>query len=80
MSAEQMTEDGGQRLEARPGGSAEEFTQVGGEVFVNESARSGVDYFQATGLIAIDKPVLADPQPVKPSELVGQRLGVAPGQ
>lgn len=64
----------------RPGVSAEELTQMGGEEFVNDGTGCSVEHPDAARVMTIDEPMASDPEPVEAGEFFAERLGVAQGQ
>lgn len=64
----------------RPGDSAEELTQMGGEEFVNDGTGRSQKALNLPGTMTEDDAMVANPEAVQPFQFIVQGLRVAPGQ
>ena len=58
----------------------EELAEVGGKEFVDDRPRRGEKDFDPAGMMAVDKPIPTDPQPVEALQFSAQRLDVTSRQ
>ena len=61
----------------RKGCLAEIFVEVGAKVFVDDGTGRGVEHFQPARMMAIDEPVMTDPEPAETGKFLQQWLGIA---